>query len=147
MTKWLARLFALAAVGCLATAGYLALRPPTPEPPLEVRSADQDLGEVPLGVRDVTIVVHNPGRQPHRIIDSGGVCAPTCCVKPKHPEPITIAPGETAEISCELKVALPGPFKAEFPIFLDENGLQRVMVTVRGVGVAPAGKTNAPPTQ
>lgn len=147
MTKWLTRLFAITTVGCLAAGGYLAFRPPAPEPPLEVLSADQDLGEVPLGIRDVTIVVHNPGRQPHRIIDSGGVCTPTCCVLPKHPEPITINPGETAKIECALKVVVPGPFRAEFPIFLDENGLQRAMVTVHGVGVASPEKTNAPPAQ
>lgn len=145
MAKWLARVFALATVGCLAAAGYLAFRRSAPEPPLEVRSTDQDLGQVPLGTRDVTISVHNPSRYPHRIIDAGGVCTGTCCVSLTHPDPITIAPGETAYISCELKVAVPGPFKVEFPVFLDENGLQKVMVIVRGVGVAPAGRTNDPP--
>jgi len=39
----------------------------------------------------------------------------------------------------------PGPFEAEIVLYLEDNGIREVTLTVRGVGVAAGGKTDAPP--
>lgn len=56
-----------------------------------------------------------------------------------------IPAGGTVEYPCELTVKGPGPFEAEIVLFLEDNGIREVTLTVRGVGVAPEGKTDAPP--
>ncbi len=39
----------------------------------------------------------------------------------------------------------PGPFESEIVLYLEDNGIREVTLTVRGVGVAAGGKTDAPP--
>ncbi len=58
---------------------------------------------------------------------------------------MTIPAGQTVEYPCELTVHKPGPFESEMVLFLEDNGIREVTLTVRGVGVAPEGKTNDPP--
>lgn len=57
---------------------------------------------------------------------------------------LTVEPGTTFEYTCELSVKKPGPFEAPMTLFLEDNGIREVTLTVRGVGVAPEGKSDAP---
>ncbi len=59
------------------------------------------------------------------------------CFSSEHPDQVTISAGETFHYRCELAVHEPGPFVAELTIFLEDNGIREVTVTVRGTGVAP----------
>ncbi len=68
-----------------------------------------------------------------------------CCFRAKHHSQVTILAGQTAEYPCELTVHKPGPFESEMVLFLEDNGIREVTLTVRGVGVAAGGKTDAPP--
>ena len=47
-----------------------------------------------------------------------------------------IPAGETFQYECELVVNEPGSFEAQIDIYMDENGLRKVTLTIRGVGVA-----------
>ena len=141
MAKWLTWVFAVLAVGCLAAAGYLAFRPPAPEPPLEVRSTEQDLGTVPLGKREVAFSVYNPSSQPRRVIGTSSYCNGDGCISSEQPTPIIIAPGETVRVALQVTVARPGAFSLVVPVFLDEGNLRTETVIVRGTGEA----SHAPP--
>lgn len=53
--------------------------------------------------------------------------------------------GGTAEYPCELTVKQPGPFAADITLFLEDNGIRAVTVSVKGVAVAAEGKPHDPP--
>ncbi|HET6575837.1 MAG TPA: hypothetical protein VFG68_19705 [Fimbriiglobus sp.] len=44
-----------------------------------------------------------------------------------------------------MTVKRPGPFEAAIVLYLEDNGIREVTLSVRGVGTAPEGKTHAPP--
>ena len=56
----------------------------------------------------------------------------------------TIAPGETVICAWELKIMQPGPFETGATLFVYDTHLDKVELSVRGVGVAAGGPTNAP---
>ena len=55
--------------------------------------------------------------------------------------------GESIEYPCELTVNDAGEFEAEIVLYLEDNGIREVTLTVRGVGVAAKGKTDVSTTQ
>ncbi|MCU0706636.1 MAG: hypothetical protein MUF18_21990 [Fimbriiglobus sp.] len=58
-----------------------------------------------------------------------------CCFRAKHREIITVGPGETFEYHVSLTVHRPGSFEAGIDLFLEENGIRTVELTVRGTCV------------
>ena len=64
-----------------------------------------------------------------------------CCFSSKHSGQVTVQPSETFIYTCELSIKKPGPFEAPMTLFLEENGIREVRLTVRGVGVA-SGRTS-----
>ena len=61
------------------------------------------------------------------------------CFSSKHHEQVTVGPGETFNYECVLSLKKPGPFEAKIAIFLEDNGIRIVELTVRGVAVASEG--------
>lgn len=55
-----------------------------------------------------------------------------CCFGPKHSEVITIGPGETLLYVCVLHLYEPGPFESSMNLFLDEDGIRKIKLEVRG---------------
>ena len=60
------------------------------------------------------------------------------CFSSKHHEQVAVGPGETFAYHCKLSVVAAGRFEAAIGLFLEDNGIREVSLTVRGVGVAPA---------
>jgi len=138
------RVAVIAVVVAVALAGYFASQPePRAEPAFAI-TAECDIASVPFGPGTVAFTVTNPANKPRRIIGCYAQCQAAGCMDAKSNEQITIAPGETIEYQCDYDVYKPGPFELKLDVFLEDNGIRTVTLTVRGVGVAAGGKTDAP---
>lgn len=58
-----------------------------------------------------------------------------CCFSSKHREIVTVGAGETFEYRVKLTVRGPGPFESGIDIFLEDRGIRKVEIGVRGVCV------------
>jgi hypothetical protein len=147
MLRAASALCVVAALGLLAWAAYSARQsPPGPEPGFVVAPTEHDLGSVPLGDRVVTFTITNPAAGPRRILGAAGGCWGAVCFDSKHSTQIVIPAGETFTYECELSVGQARPFEAKIDLYLEDNGLRTVTLTVRGVGVAPGGKADGSQT-
>jgi len=133
MYRWLFRLFALLAVGCLAGAAYLY--EPTQYPTLEVVNLTQDVGELPLNVETpATVVFRNTGSRPRRILNINSMCVPSCCWRQEATDAVVVPPYGEASFVVLLKPTRPGPFTCEPTIYLDDAFLREVSPTFNGIG-------------
>jgi hypothetical protein len=57
---------------------------------------------------------------------------------------VTVGPSQTLEYQVVLTILKPEPFESGMALYLEDNGIREVTLTVRGVGVAPEGKTDDP---
>lgn len=60
---------------------------------------------------------------------------------------MAVPAGESVEYPCELSIKHPGPFEAEITLFLEDNGIREVTLSVKGVAVAAEGQSDAPPAK
>ena len=130
-------------LGGLAAWGLVGLTDRA-EPPLTIDDPDRDLGPTPLGDHTVRFAPHNPAARPRSVVGGGGGCGRNACLGPvqrDHADRLTVPAGGTADFVCELSVKGEGPFEVPVVLFLDDNGLRRVQMTVRGVGVPPGAET------
>lgn len=111
---------------------------------------DPDLGLLPVGsTTEFAYRITNTGSRPIRIIGfEGDACGSTWCVTPKFRSQSTsqsaaIPSGETIRFPCELKITRPGPIDWTMGLFVDDNGIHKVRLTVRGTAVAAEGPPNA----
>lgn len=125
----------LLTVGFLALAGYaFVASAPATKPTFVIDSPIRDLGTVPVGVHEVTYAIRNCGSNPCRVVGSCGSCGLNCCLVPKRPGPIMLLPGESLDYVCELQVREPEPFATDVELYIGENVLQVVQLSVRGTG-------------
>jgi hypothetical protein len=117
-----------------------------PARPVEVESPERDLGEYPVGKSQIAFRITNPTDRPAEVISVPECCGRACCIKPTLTDRLIIPPGASVDVVCELLVTAPKQFEVSGSLFLNDNGLRAVKLTVRGVGVAP-GAGDAPPKQ
>jgi hypothetical protein len=48
-------------------------------------------------------------------------------------------------IECTLDILAPGHFESELDLYLDDEGLQEIPLTVHGVAATPGSKEDQPP--
>jgi hypothetical protein len=126
------------AVILTAASGYLALKPNSaPQPDWIVTDAEQDLGEVGLGIHEVTVRLANPSNQLRRVIGMTELCVGSYCFMMKHPNDTVVQPGESCLYKFDLLIKKPGPFTAEGTLFLEGNGLKEVPVRIHGNAILP----------
>lgn len=118
---------------------------PKPDAPLLVEFPSADLGNLQTGNNEFQVRIMNPNSSPRRVLGLSSGCRANACFLSHHQEPVTIPPGETVTCTWGIELHSPGPFELPLALYLEENGIREVKLTVRGVGVAPAGKTNDPP--
>lgn len=106
--------------------------------PLDVRCDHLELGKILVGRHDVAFQIHNPNQQPRHVVGVSECCFANCCVGPKAQQQVEVEPGATQTYVCYIRVKSAGPFEAPITLYLDDDGLREVTLTVRGVGVAPA---------
>jgi hypothetical protein len=82
----------------------------------------------------VVFQVANVSDQPRRVVGAANECVQNVCYKFKLEDPITIAPGKTDDIACELSVSGDGPFEVSMLLYLEDEGIRQVPLSVRGVG-------------
>jgi len=146
MLRGVSILCAVAAVGLLGWGAYSAFHArPGPDPVCFVTPTEYELGTVPVGDRVVTFAITNPAGKPRQIVGLAEGCWASVCFSSKHPDQITIPAGETFHYECELSIKEAGPFSAQVEIYLEEDGLRTVPLTVRGTAVAPRGESHASP--
>jgi hypothetical protein len=109
-----------------------------------VEAAEQDVGERPLGKTQITFRLRNPSEHAAEVINLPETCGFTCCLKHGLSFPQPLPPGGSLDIACELLITAPGPFDFSNDLYLNDNGLRSVKLTVQGVGVAPGGKADDP---
>lgn len=115
-----------------------------PVRPVEVESPERDLGDHPVGRSQIVFRVTNPTDHPAEVISAPDGCGKLCCLKPLTTDRLSIPPGGSVDVACELNVIAPERFEFSGNLFLNDNGLRAVKLTVRGVGVAPRAG-DAPP--
>jgi hypothetical protein len=133
----------LAAIGCTLAGVWAAVAPSTAPPPLALETS-RDLGPVSFGDHAVTFPIANPAGVPRRVVGLVQQCGGVWCVKSRHHEQVVIGPGETFPYTCTLQVRGAGPFEAPLTLYLDDDGLREVTLTVRGIGVEPEPAPAAP---
>jgi hypothetical protein len=144
MTARIVWVFVGMAVVLTAASGYFALQPhPTRQPNWTVSDAEQDLGEVTLGIHEVIIRLSNPSNQPRRVVGMTELCAGSYCFMMRHPNDTVVQPGESCLYRFDLLIKKPGPFIAEGTLFLEGNGLKKVPLRIHGSGIMPSKR---PPT-
>lgn len=121
-------------------------------PHFVVRDPDPDLGLLVVGTTtEFAYDITNTGTAPVCIIGfEGSGCGTTWCITPRFHCGISdrsapIPPGETLRFPCELKITRPGPIDWTMALFIDDNGIHKVRLTVRGTAVAAEGPQNATP--
>lgn len=129
-------LLGLLATGLLAAAGYLYVtdRPQPPAPPFAVSPTAFDL-TVPPGEHEVVLHVTNPADRSRRIVGLAEVCGLNCCFRAKHREVVTVGAGETFEYRVKMIVYHPGRFESAMDIFLEDGGIRKVEISMKGVCV------------
>src|SRR5262245_11313065 len=135
---WLSRLFLLAALALVSLGGYQVLKPSV-EPADETVSidlADRELGRLPLGQHEIVFHITNPSDRPRRIIGFSGTCVVNCCFSSSHSSPVEILPRGNFPYTTELSIQAPGSFEVTVRLFVEDNGLQELPLTIRGIGVA-----------
>jgi hypothetical protein len=137
-------LLAGAALAVAAVIAYLGSRPVEPDPPFVVEPTEIDAGTVTIGAHKLTVTVHNPAGRPRRVIGFERACGRNCCFGSTDHRQLLVPAGGTAVCSCEYVVYQPKPFHAPATLYLEENGVRAVEVTVRGVGVAAPGQNDDP---
>ncbi|MBA4065817.1 MAG: hypothetical protein C0501_19280 [Isosphaera sp.] len=110
---------------------------------MEIESPEQDLGDHLVGQSEVVFRVTNPSDLPAEVVSVTEGCGRMCCLKPMTADRLSIPPGGSAEVKCELVVIGPEPFEFTGYLYLNDNGLRTVKIAVRGTGVRP-GAGNAP---
>lgn len=120
--------------------GYLALVPQPKPSGLVLDDADRDVGNVPLGEREVTLRIANRSDRPAQVQWPAGNCGLNACIGLKQSSRLVVPPGETVELPLTLDVRSPGPFDLTGTLYLIDNELRIVPIRVRGVGVASGGE-------
>lgn len=113
--------------------------------PAEIEEPERDLGERPVGKSSVVFRITNPTDHPVEVVGAPDGCGILCCLKATVTDRQTIPPGGALDLTCELMVAAAEPFEYKCKIYLSDNGLRPIKVSVRGVGVkAASGAAHAP---
>lgn len=145
MFAWVSRGFLVLAIALAAWAAWpfiFSYDPSISEPSLVVEWPGPDLGELNVGLHEVTIRVTNPSSQTRRVIGVTKVCGQNACAQPKVDAPILISPGCTIEFPCVLDIRGAAPFEAGIHLYLEENGIREAKETIRGIAVVPKVRTD-----
>jgi hypothetical protein len=97
-------------------------------------------GEFTVGCHEIIIRVTNPGSQPRRVLGMLKVCGVNGCVSLKSEAPVTIPPGEVQSIPCQFEIRTAAHFEVPIHLYIEDDGIREVSVTMRGVGIAPRGQ-------
>jgi hypothetical protein len=143
--KWLAVLALVAAFGLLGWGGSLYHLERAPVPPVEVELPERDLCEQPVGKLQVSFRVTNPSGHVTEVLGASELCGKDGCFKLLSNAPQAIPPAGSVDVVCELTVVREGPFEISGSLYLNNNGLRAVKLTLRGVGVAPSEAGDATP--
>jgi hypothetical protein len=130
---------AMLAVGALAVGiAYLySDRPPEPPPPFEVSPvAFTDLTLAP-GVHPLTVHIRNPANVPRRILGFKTGCTEIYCTGAGYAEPITVPAGGEFDFQFLVQVQAAGPIDGGIELYLEDNGVRQVLVTIKGTALGP----------
>jgi hypothetical protein len=130
-----------AALLVLTTAGYQFVYGPQPSPSgpddVLVPNTDFRLEGVGPGEREVRVTIQNRSAKERRIVGATEACGNNCCVRPKYPGPMTIAPGGTGEFSILVLLSRSGTFEIHVELYLDDDGVRILPVTIAGTVLEP----------
>lgn len=136
---------ALASLGLFGWGAYSYERErsqPAVPPVVAVEQPERDLGDYPVGTSQLVFHVTNPTDHPAEVVSTQAGCGLGCCLKPTAAGRIAVPAGGSADVVCEVTVIAPKEFEYTGEMYLNDNGLRVVKLTVRGRGVAPG---TAPP--
>lgn len=95
-----------------------------------------DFGEQPTQQEfKVPIHISNPTAAPRRIIGVSPSCGKNCCYSPEIMSHIEVPPQGEIEYTCSVYIPRPGPFVCHMKLFLDDCGLRKVTLIVKGTGI------------
>ena len=123
----------LALVG-LAVYSYFA---PPLGPALVVAKGDVELGDCAAG-QDVDVVfrLQNNSGKPIPVLGMVLSCGARCCLTLKQPDyPPEFPPGPN-DIECSLKINEPGTFSTDMRVYVDDQGMRDITLTVKGTAHA-----------
>jgi hypothetical protein len=119
-------------------------------PTFAVTDADRDVGVIGTDQEiDVVYRISNTGGKPVRIVGAvRDTCGLDCCFYPKDAPDgraglHVIPPGGFVDFVCVLTARRAGPIKADTSVFIDDDGIRNVRLSVRGTAVAAGGLPHA----
>jgi hypothetical protein len=136
MMKRIQRVSEILAIVFILASVWFYMTPP-PVRTLSIANDVFDLGEMPIGTtKEAVFLVRNGGDKPRKLFNLAPTCTLDCCFGPKLEIHVTIPANEEVDYVVEVKANRLGPFEVQTEIFLEDNGLRSVPITIRGQGVA-----------
>jgi hypothetical protein len=108
-----------------------------------------EVGTVTVGSSiEVEYRITNRGKRPIHIVGcDGGGCGKSCCFGPKtnaevNSRQIAVNPGDTYIFPCELETRLPGPIVWKMTLFVQDERLHSVDLSISGTAAPAGGKAD-----
>jgi hypothetical protein len=99
-----------------------------------------ELGNIAVGAHIIPVTIKNNTTEPKHIYGANGICAKNVCCKLRadrdYSRVIAVNGLEACVMEIEIDVREPGPFEAPFCLYVENNGMQKLEITMSGVGVS-----------
>ncbi len=104
--------------------------------PMSIRILDptREVGELAVGEHTISLKLINDSARSSRVIGMDEACMGTVCFGPVFSMQMPIPAHAEINYDCLLKIRQPGPFEIPLGIFIEDHGIRKLTVTLRGVG-------------
>ena len=130
--------FLVGALVSFALAIYLYFAPaPSVDPRLLVAQTDFEVADCKAGKETAIVIpVQNASRNPVRVLSIVPSCGQNACCGPKRSEESFDLPPGSSNLECWVKASQSGPFSTRLTVYVDDDGVREILITLHGTAVA-----------
>ncbi len=133
--SWCCCLIAIFFVGYTILQYTIAVEEPPLGEAITLPEPDMDLGFLPIAEGNcIKIHLMNRSSESLRVVGMSQACGQNVCYHAKDTYYVIIPAHGEVDYECMLSIRSAGPFKITATLFVDDNGLRKIPVTLRGVG-------------